>query len=250
MSRKLWVAAVIALLAIVATRVTYEFGLRYAPGVSPAEPSTVKVACIGDSITFGMLVRRAQTYPGMLQQMLGDGYSVRNFGANGHTLQKQGDSPYWQHPYFKAGSDFAPDIVLIMLGTNDSKPQNWKGIAAFLQDYRGLIAHYRALPSQPAIYLLTPASAFVLEGKGELKFEMNAVAIEEIAEGVKALGDELGLPVIDINAVTASHADYFAFDGIHPNAAGAALIAEAAGREILQRQIVPQPNVPQPNSAK
>src|SRR5690242_3952386 len=101
----------------------------------------VKIACIGDSITegLGLSSPSTQSYPARLQQLLGTNYMVRNFGVRGRTLLKQGDLPYWKEPFFKQSHDFYPDIVIIQLGTNDSKPQNWRYGTNFVSNYEELI---------------------------------------------------------------------------------------------------------------
>src|SRR4051812_7771397 len=86
----------------------------------------IKVACVGDSITFGAGIkdRDKNSYPAQLQGLLGSGYEVKNFGVSGATLLKEGDKPYWKEKAFEAAKKFEPNIVIIKLGTNDSKPQN------------------------------------------------------------------------------------------------------------------------------
>lgn len=127
------------------------YGWEYSAPVLPAVPGTTKIACVGDSITFGALVknRRENCYPAQLGRLLGDRYSVRNFGVNGHAAQRNAFKPYWNHKHFKASSDFGPDVVLIMLGTNDSVPLNWKGIVAFMTDYRALLSITGLCPANP-----------------------------------------------------------------------------------------------------
>ena len=62
--------------------------------MAPARPAdggeTTRVACVGDSITFGAGVknRGKNCYPAVLGNLLGEGYEVRNFGVNGATLLK------------------------------------------------------------------------------------------------------------------------------------------------------------------
>ena len=94
------------------------------------------------------------------EKMLGDKYSVRNFGVNGHTLQKNSCASYWRHKHFRASSEFAPHIVLIMLGTNDARKENWKGILPFSVDYQAMIEHYQALPCRPIVYAIVPPTEF------------------------------------------------------------------------------------------
>ena len=121
------------------------------------EGTAVRIACVGDSITWGacILRRKRDCYPARLQRLLGAGVVVGNFGKLSHTLQESGDHPYRTcNPYRRSGES-APDVVIIMLGTNDSKASNWKGPAPFLEDYRTLVEHYRTLPSAPRIFVMT-----------------------------------------------------------------------------------------------
>lgn len=89
-----------------------------------AEP--IKVAAVGNSITYGAGIenRDVNSYPAQLQRALGDGYEVRNFGVSARTLMSVGNLPYVNEPQYKASLDFAPDVVLIKLGTNDVKEVN------------------------------------------------------------------------------------------------------------------------------
>src|SRR5512138_1808239 len=84
-----------------------------------------KIACVGDSITAGYGLSNAaqQSYPAVLQSLLGSKHTVQNFGTSGCTLLKKGDQPYWNDGNFGASDTFKPDVVIIMLGTNDAKPQ-------------------------------------------------------------------------------------------------------------------------------
>ena len=88
----------------------------------------VVVACVGDSITEGIGATRADqySYPAQLQGLLGEGYAVHNYGASGMTLLAEGDYPYIRQERYAASLACPCDVVLLMLGTNDSKPQNWR----------------------------------------------------------------------------------------------------------------------------
>lgn len=88
----------------------------------------LKVACVGNSITFGAGIanRDLNSYPAQLQYFLGDEYEIKNFGVSRTTALSKGDHPYIKTSAFKESQAYLPDIVLIKLGTNDTKPQNWK----------------------------------------------------------------------------------------------------------------------------
>jgi acyl-CoA thioesterase-1 len=204
------------------------FAVIYTAPVPPPVPGTTKIACVGDSITYGYRVksRRENCYPAELEKLLGKKFSVRNFGANGRAMQKAADLPYWKHKYFKLSTEFDPDIVLIMLGTNDSRKPNWRELDPYLQDYRDMLMHYRSLPSMPVIYALTPPTEFKLKNRKAVKYGMLKEAVDEMTAGIKTLAGELDIKVIDINAATSSCPEHFSFDGIHANNEGAKHIAK------------------------
>ncbi|MBD3174871.1 MAG: sialate O-acetylesterase, partial [Armatimonadia bacterium] len=107
---------------------------------------TVRVACVGDSITFGAGVepRERSCYPALLGHLLGEGYEVRNFGVSGATVLSHGDLPYIDQPACRQAREWQPHMVVIMLGTNDTKPHNWERRGAFVDDYTDLVESFQA----------------------------------------------------------------------------------------------------------
>ncbi|MFW6162207.1 MAG: family 16 glycoside hydrolase [Planctomycetota bacterium] len=181
----------------------------------------VRVACVGDSITFGAGIqnRKKNSYPAQLGRRLGEGYEARNFGVNGATLLKKGDKPYWQQKAFRQATQWQPDIVLIKLGTNDSKPQNWRHKGEFADDLRAMVEHFAALPSKPTVWLCLPVPVYAT------RWGINEQTVKgEIIPIIEKVAEEKGLPTIDLYAALSGHPDLFP-DKIHPNAQGAALMA-------------------------
>jgi hypothetical protein len=128
--------------------------------VRTAEPAEkIRVACIGDSITFGAGIndRAKHNYPKVLGDLLGDGHDVRNLGVTGATVLYSGNLAYRKQKEFQAATRFKPNVVVIELGTNDSKPQNWRYRDWFEGDLKRMIDHFSALPSKPKIWLCKPA---------------------------------------------------------------------------------------------
>jgi acyl-CoA thioesterase-1 len=165
------------------------------------------------------------SYPALLQGLLGNKYQVLNYGHSGRTLLNTGDHPYRNSPFFKASLQSDSSIVLIMLGTNDSKPQNWKSVD-YEREVGGLVETYRSLPSNPQVFLMTPTSAFLKKGKTEVAFKISDLTIEnEIIPIVKRVAEETNTLVIDIFSATKGHPEYFP-DGVHPNAIGNKAIAQ------------------------
>ncbi len=185
----------------------------------------IKVACVGDSITAGagLADPSQQGYPAVLGQLLGAGFTVRNYGHSGATLLKQGDLPYWSTTEYTDSTAWNPNIVLIMLGSNDSKPQNWHYKTNFDADYQALISHYAALSNQPLVYVCTLCPVY---GSGAFGITSPVVQNEVIPAIVQA-DQETGRPVIDVNTGLSGHPEWFP-DTVHPNAAGAGQIARVA----------------------
>ncbi len=193
-----------------------------AAAARPAPAATIKVACVGDSITYGAGVekRDENNYPKVLGRLLGDGYEVRNFGVSGATLLRKGDKPWWNLPAFKQATEFAPDLVVIKLGTNDSKPQNWKHKEDFAKDYGDLVDHFAGLPSKPKVWACLPVPVYAT------KWGINEPVVKgEIIPVVQQVAKEKQAEVIDLYTALSGKPEMFP-DKIHPNAAGAALLAK------------------------
>jgi lysophospholipase L1-like esterase len=189
-----------------------------------AEP--IKIACVGDSITQGAGAKSGQSYPSQLQALLGDKYKVGNFGVSGRTLLKKGDFPYWKEKKYQDALAMEPAIVVIMLGTNDTKPQNWKFEAEFDADYRELVKSFQALKSKPKVFVCRPVP---VPGTGN--YGINEENIQKEIPRVDALAKELGCGVIDMHAALEKFPELLP-DRVHPNTAGAGEMAKAAAKAI------------------
>ena len=187
-----------------------------------AQTERTRVACVGDSITYGSGIagRETNSYPAALQHFLGDKFEVKNFGVSGATLLKKGDKPYWKQKAFKDATEFNPNIVVIKLGTNDSKPQNRTNINEFATDLSAMVDHFAALPAKPKIFLCLPVPVY----KTQWGINEDSVA-NEIIPAIQKVAAQKKLSVIDLHSALADHKDLFP-DNVHPNAAGARIMAE------------------------
>ncbi|WP_071135436.1 GDSL-type esterase/lipase family protein [Millionella massiliensis] len=210
--------------------------------ISAQARTPLRVACVGNSITYGAGIanRDANSYPAQLQEYLGDEYEVCNFGVSGRTLLNHGDLPYTQTAEYKASLEFAPDIVLIKLGTNDSKPQNRGYLATeFLSDYRALIRSYRELPSHPEVILLSPVKCFTDDNISD------QVIGGQIVPLVRQLAFEDNLPIINLYNLFGNTWDGVLMpDRIHPSSIGAGRMARTIGEYILRNCGRPAPGYP------
>lgn len=193
----------------------------------------VKIACIGNSITYGAGIsnREKNSYPAQLQYYLGEGYDIRNFGSNGATVLTKGDSPFIKTNAYQESKEFLPDIVLIKLGTNDTKPHNWKYKDQFADDYQALINTYRSLPSHPKIILMTPVRCFLTEQN-----TINPDVIEnEIRPTIEQLAYKNGIGIINLFNLFGNQWNWaWMPDRLHPSSIGAGMMAQKIGDYILQ----------------
>ena len=179
----------------------------------------IRVACIGNSITDGHGIELAPQYgyPALLQKALGSDYWVKNFGVSSRTLLNKGDYPYMKEMAWRDALAFNPDIVIIKLGTNDSKPQNWQYASEFKQDLQQMI---KAL-GKAKIFLCTPIPAF------KPSWNINdSVIVNGIIPIQKEVARKNGLQLIDLHTLMANDEELVQPDGIHPNEKGVAKMAE------------------------
>lgn len=191
----------------------------------------VKVACVGNSITYGFLVkdREENAYPKQLGRMLGSGYDVRNFGRSGATLLTKGHNPYVKNPEFGAALAFAPDIVVIHLGVNDTDPRDWPDHNnEFVHDYIALVDSFRSVNPDVRVIManispLTSKHFRFRSGTRDWRIQVRK-AITDVAEAVGAELIDFGDDLRDrTNLLT---------DGIHPDAKGAGVLAGSVYRAI------------------
>ena len=191
-----------------------------------------RIACVGDSITFGygiLGVFRAHAYPAALQELLGPDYQVMNFGICDRTLRDAADKPYRQEKIYAASLSSDPKTVILMLGTNDAKPGNWDA-EGYEEDLRSYISTYRELSSAPDILLMQPPKAFRVLGMTLDGIQDNVIRTE-MHEIVGRVGQETNCTVIDLYRLTEDHRDW-STDGIHLNRKGTAAVAEVLYRTI------------------
>ena len=190
------------------------------------EPSSgaVRVACVGDSLT------QSTFYPLELSTHLGGGYMVRSFGVGSTTVSLDSETPYMNTSTFESALEFEPDIVIVMLGTNDAQPSLHQYNASFVEDYLTLISEFQKLSSNPEIWIVLPPPIFSDQG-GKISPEYFKNTLIPLIEQVASQTD---LPTIDVFSALADHSDSFP-DGLHPNNAGAELIADEIYKAIKTR---------------
>lgn len=195
------------------------------PGYSQQDAARLKVACIGNSVTFGYLIedREQKAYPAQLQHLLGPAYEVGNFGLNGATLLRKGHRPYTKTQQYQDALAFEPDIAVIHLGLNDTDPRNWPNYRdEFAADYYHLIDTLRAVNPEVRILIsrLTPIFS------GHPRFASGTRDwFWQIQELIPVIAENRKVELIDLHTPLYSRPDLFP-DELHPTAEGAGIIAK------------------------
>lgn len=196
----------------------------------------IKVACIGDSITYGYGVTNLHTdnYPDILQDLLGDDYYVANFGHSGACVNPEGDNPYINQNVYRQSMEFEADIIIFMLGTNDAKTVNWEDEYAFMRNYLELIDSYCQGDRQPKVYIALCAEGYNNADPNNV-YHIQPTRIDKIVETIRNTHIE-NAEIIDIHSLTEAHPEWFVKDGVHPSSDGARGIAELIAEVIKENE--------------
>lgn len=219
--------------------------------------TALRITCVGDSITAGHCQTNTGGYPAVLQQLLGSSYAVSNYGNSGKTMLRYGlcgstggDCSYWNTSTYPGAIASSPDIVTIMLGTNDAKcPFNWIDQQAlgdsFEQDYLQMIANFAALPSKPKIFVLVPPPLYF-----PFPYSMNETVINDVFPTlIRKIATEApgaNHTVIDVfNAMGGANLAMPGLfcDGCHPNDSGYIVLAETIASVLTGVQVKYDPLV-------
>jgi lysophospholipase L1-like esterase len=207
-----------------------------APADSPIPPTPVVVACVGDSITAN---GNPHGYPAQLANMLGNQWKVENFGVSGTTLMSHANNPYQKYPMLQAALESKANVVIIMLGTNDSKAKNWAQKSYFTGDYKALIERFKAMDSKPRIYIMKPP--YICSTN---RLTMSDASVLEEIPMIEQVATDENTGLLDAHTPTAGKDNLFG-DGVHPNPIGAGIIAKTVYETLTGKSYTgPIPNYP------
>ncbi|MCL3778226.1 MULTISPECIES: GDSL-type esterase/lipase family protein [unclassified Actinomyces] len=223
-SRALTIAATATLTALTGGAALLGY-LAWNPRAPRLKRGRIRIACVGDSNTYGAGVatdrRSRHAYPAQLQDLLGERYQVLNYGLSGRTLLDSGNWPYSCERFDHLSRNVGARAIVLMLGTNDAKPCNWDP-ERFERELTARIDAYRALPSAPTVLLATPPAAYEPN-----PYDIDAdVVTRQVVPTVRRVAEATSTPLVDVHTVT-SVPELKPKDGIHPNAAGLGAIAAA-----------------------
>jgi acyl-CoA thioesterase I len=215
----------VAIGAIVMTMAFYMATFQVINAQSMELPhNPIHVACVGDSIT------QASEYPAKLQLLLGTNYIVGNFGVSGSTVSLNSTKPYMNQTAFQKAEQSAPQIVVIMLGTNDARTDLSQYNSSFEVNYYSLVSSFQKLTSNPQIFVVDSPPIFTNNPDYN-----NTYLTNDVLPQVDSVATSLNLSTINVYNAFSNHSDYF-MDGVHPNSDGAALIASEVCNAIVSQE--------------
>ena len=178
------------------------------------ESNPVRVACVGDSITEGT------GYTVELWRLLGSNYVVGDFGVGGARVLLSSDNAYLFTTAFQVAKQFQPDIVIVMLGTNDAEPNLNQTNQEFISDYTTLVTEIKSFASNPDVWIVKPPPVFPNDSDLDPEYFS-----QNILPSINQVANQMNLHLIDVYTPLSSHQEYFLEDGVHPNVEGAQSIA-------------------------
>lgn len=188
----------------------------------------VRIAFIGNSITYGHGLNppEKECYPTRFSELLNAYYgesvcSVSNFAISGRTMLKNGDRPIWNEPQFDSALSLKPNIVVIALGTNDTKPQNWEFHSnEFFNDYLSMIDTFKTINPDIKIIVCYPPPAF-----NDTWGIRDSVIVHGVLPAIDSIILKTNAQLVDFHSEL-RNCIYFFPDNIHPNAEGSLLMAK------------------------
>lgn len=145
------------------------------------------IICMGDSLTagFGSTDPSRDSYPNVLQRLLPD-HTVEAYAVGGTTGIANTDRPFvgtWQHAFAMITK---PDVVFLMLGTNDSEEDRWN-VASYERDMGRLVRSLEALDGSPKVILLAPPPLYPVPSRtGGHQPNVVTYAVPRALEGIAA----------------------------------------------------------------
>lgn len=189
---------------------------------------SLTVVCLGDSITSGYKLQEPGrlSYPAQLAKMAHGSWRVLNYGVNGATVLENGDIPIVAQEAYQQALTSVPDIVVLMLGTNDGKNANWRYRADFVSNYVSLIQSFAELPSRPLIIVCTIPPIFqrFSNGLSTRRSQQINVLLQQVVGGSKVVALDVYTPL--------SRRPSFFGDAVHPTVRGAREIASLVFNQI------------------
>ncbi len=193
----------------------------------------LNIVCLGDSITFGYKLEDPvhQSFPGQIDEQAQGHWKILNCGVNGATVLDKGDIPISTQKAYQRAIKAKSDVIILMLGTNDTKHHNFQFRNEFVDDYVKLVKTLQGLPSYPYVIACSIPPVFENYPNG-----LTTEREKEINKLIRKAVTASEVDFLDIYTALSENRAYF-IDGVHPNARGAKAIATLVYNKIVTLQI-------------
>jgi lysophospholipase L1-like esterase len=157
---------------------------------------------------------------------------VSNFGVSGKTMIRAVNDAYWTQPAFGNARASLPNVVVIELGTNDSKDYIWPWYKQnFKADYAAMVDTFKVLSTKPQVWVTLQPPA------NNPDWNMYDTTIDrQVNPAILEVAKQKGLPVIDLHTAMKGHGEWMQSDSVHPNATGAKALAGIVA-ELLRMKV-------------
>ncbi len=208
----------------------------------------VRMAMMGNSITYGAQLTSPATecYPAQLSEMLsgiyGDTCEIMNYGVSGRTMMRSAENPLWIESQFMSALQYVPDICLILLGTNDSKPYRWDAWGdEFLDDYLAMIDTFKFRNPNTKFIACYPPPIWEGHPYGTT-FENShndSIVVNCVMPAIDTVVEQTGAILIDFHTPFVDSLNLFP-DKLHPNVEGQRMMAEILFDTIIKTDLIHQ----------
>lgn len=208
----------------------------------------VRIATVGNSITYGALLSRPaiESYPAQLNNMLaelyGDTVEVSNFSVSGRTMMRSAEDPIWVESQFSRALKFVPDICLILLGTNDTKPYRWESWGnEFLGDYQAMIDTFKYRNPNTKFIVCYPPPIWDghTYGNTYATRHNDTVLVNKVLPAIDTIVQNNDAILIDFHTPFIDSVQLFP-DFLHPSAQGSKIMAEIVYNKIIETDLIHQ----------
>ncbi|MBP3381123.1 MAG: hypothetical protein J6L00_00635, partial [Clostridia bacterium] len=197
----------------------------------------LKVACVGDSIT-------ALGYwnDNMRGELSTNKYEVSGFGVSGSTAGFKGvdyvdastnaGKAYVDQTAYTNALAYGADIVVIMLGTNDSKKVNWPVYAdEFVADYVKIVRSFQKQENAPMVFIGLPPTVY---STGSFQDISNSRIENFVIPALYEVAAQTGAVIVDTHTPTGGDSTLMS-DGVHPTDAGKQILCETFAAAIIEK---------------
>lgn len=218
--------------------------------VAYSQQTKLKIACIGNSITFGARLDDPSSfsYPAIVSKTLQErgftNYDVLNFGIGGATMLRYGKPNLWR--LLDSIKLYKPAIIIIKAGTNETVSEplfNWDQIKDFESDYNLFIDSVKKMTPNCTIILCSPLDMVLTTPElSKERFDnltLRRPRIWELRDRVRKIASSAELHFLDLTPSFSNKPEYMTVkDGVHPNQRGYDFLGRLVAEYLISQNIV------------